>query len=86
MKRLELTLKFRVIVERRVKQMGKIKTGICPKCGGHLYLDRDYNGWYEQCLNCSYMKDLAVVYQKPVKVEKGLKESVQPKPGSINKQ
>ncbi len=44
--------------------MGKVKTGgRCPKCGGNLYLDRDYNGWYEQCLQCAYMKDLAVVYQ-----------------------
>jgi ssDNA-binding Zn-finger/Zn-ribbon topoisomerase 1 len=44
--------------------MGKLKTGgRCPKCGGNLYLDRDYNGWYEQCLQCAYIKDLAVVYQ-----------------------
>ena len=63
--------------------MAKIKTGHrCPKCGGTLYLDRDYNGWYEQCLMCSYMKDLAVVYQKEVKTEKGLKEAVSQKPGS----
>lgn len=44
--------------------MGKVKTGgRCPKCGGNLYMDRDYNGWYEQCLQCAYMKDLAVVFQ-----------------------
>jgi hypothetical protein len=44
--------------------MGKLKTGgRCPKCGGNLYLDRDYNGWYEQCLQCAYMRDLAVVFQ-----------------------
>jgi DNA-directed RNA polymerase subunit M/transcription elongation factor TFIIS len=62
--------------------MAKIKTShSCPKCGGNLYLDRDYNGWYEQCLMCSYMKDLAVVYQKEVKTEKGLKEAVPQKPG-----
>ena len=57
--------------------MGKVKTvGRCPKCGGNLYLDRDYNGWYEQCLQCAYMKDLAVVYQKATKIDKGLKEAV----------
>jgi len=67
--------------------MAKIKTGHrCPKCGGNLYLDRDYNGWYEECLQCAYMKDLAVVYQKEVKTEKGLKESVSQKPGSTGKQ
>lgn len=30
----------------------------CPKCGGNVYLDRDYHGWYEQCLQCSYTRDL----------------------------
>ncbi|MFA5309678.1 MAG: hypothetical protein WC370_09385 [Dehalococcoidales bacterium] len=44
--------------------MGELKTsGRCPKCGGNLYLEKDYNGWYEQCLQCGHIKDLAVVYQ-----------------------
>jgi hypothetical protein len=30
----------------------------CPKCGGNLYIDKDYHGWYEQCLQCAYMRDL----------------------------
>jgi DNA-directed RNA polymerase subunit M/transcription elongation factor TFIIS len=48
--------------------MGKVNTGgHCPKCGGNLYLDRDYIGWYEQCLQCAYMKDLAIVYQNKIK-------------------
>ena len=44
----------------------------CPKCGGNLYLDRDYHGWYEQCLQCGYIHDLKVIYEnrKPVKIEK----------------
>lgn len=51
--------------------MGKLTTkGRCPKCDGNLYLDKDYNGWYEQCLQCAYMKDLAVVYQRRKKTEK----------------
>jgi DNA-directed RNA polymerase subunit M/transcription elongation factor TFIIS len=49
--------------------MGNLNSqGRCPKCGGNLYLDKDYNGWYEQCLQCGYMKDLAVVYQHRAKV------------------
>ena len=36
----------------------------CPKCGGTIMIDRDYHGWYEQCLQCSYMRDLKVMYQK----------------------
>lgn len=35
----------------------------CPKCGGNLYLDKDYHGWYEQCLQCAYMHDLKVIYE-----------------------
>ncbi len=67
--------------------MGKLNTtGRCPKCGGNLYLDRDYNGWYEQCLQCAYMKDLAVVYQDKKRLEKEVKEPVRVKPVSkVNK-
>ena len=36
----------------------------CPKCGGNIIIDRDYHGWYEQCLQCSFMKDLKVIYQE----------------------
>jgi len=57
--------------------MRQLITGVrCPKCGGNLYLDRDYIGWYEQCLQCSYMKDLKVVYQSKKKEEKETLESV----------
>ncbi|MHB8105328.1 MAG: hypothetical protein ACYDG5_07320 [Dehalococcoidales bacterium] len=48
--------------------MGRAQTGgRCPKCGGNLYLDRDFNGWYEQCLQCGHIKDLAIVYQNRIK-------------------
>ncbi len=54
--------------------MGKAKSANrCPKCGGNLYIDKDYHGWYEQCLQCAYMHDLKVIYEhkKPVKVLAG---------------
>ena len=35
----------------------------CPKCGGNLYIDRDHYGWYEQCLQCSFTRNLRVGYQ-----------------------
>jgi len=57
--------------------MRQLITGVrCPKCGGNLYLDRDYIGWYEQCLQCSFMKDLGVVYQSKKKAEKETTEPV----------
>ena len=30
----------------------------CPRCGGKILIDKDFHGWYEQCLQCSYMHDL----------------------------
>jgi hypothetical protein len=34
----------------------------CPKCGGNLFLYNDHNGWYEQCLQCSFIVYLDTVY------------------------
>ncbi|MBN1643464.1 MAG: hypothetical protein JW856_01390 [Dehalococcoidales bacterium] len=30
----------------------------CARCGGDLFIDRDTDGWFEQCLQCSYRKEL----------------------------
>ena len=35
----------------------------CLKCGGNVILERDAHGWYEQCLQCSYMRDLATMVE-----------------------
>jgi Zn ribbon nucleic-acid-binding protein len=57
--------------------MGRLITGgRCPKCGGNLYMDRDYIGWYEQCLQCGYMNDLGVVYQNKKKTPGNIAEPV----------
>jgi ribosomal protein S27AE len=42
----------------------------CPKCGGDIFVDRDVNGWYEQCLQCGYVHDLATM----VEVKEQVKE------------
>jgi DNA-directed RNA polymerase subunit M/transcription elongation factor TFIIS len=63
--------------------MGKLNTaGRCPKCGGSLYLEKDYNGWYEECLQCGHTKDLAVVYQSQKKTLKTMPEEDHGKVGS----
>ena len=37
----------------------------CPKCGkGDLMLERDIYGWFRQCVQCGYLKDLQVA-KKP---------------------
>ena len=43
----------------------------CPKCGGNLFLYNDYHGWYEQCLQCSLILYLDVVYEDKEKVDLG---------------
>ena len=40
--------------------MGKWKIHGCPRCGGSLFVDRDAEEWYEQCINCSYRNELKV--------------------------
>ena len=34
------------------------KFKMCPRCGGDIFVDRDMDGWYEVCLQCSYRYDL----------------------------
>lgn len=36
--------------------MWKLKS--CPRCGGDLFIDKDADGWYEQCLQCAYRREL----------------------------
>jgi len=53
--------------------MGKWKIRGCPRCGGSFFVDRDIDGWYKQCINCSYrneLKALAALTKKPVTKEK----------------
>ena len=40
--------------------MGKWKINGCPRCSGSLIIDKDEDGWYEQCINCAYRNDLKV--------------------------
>jgi hypothetical protein len=38
--------------------MGKWKIRGCPRCHGSLMIDKDEYGWYELCINCSYINEL----------------------------
>ena len=48
--------------------MGKWKISGCPRCSGSLFVDRDMDGWYEQCINCSYRSELKVSVDSALKV------------------
>ncbi|UCC16753.1 MAG: hypothetical protein JSU58_10375 [Dehalococcoidales bacterium] len=41
----------------------------CPKCGGRMFLYNGFDGWYEQCLQCSFILYLDVVYVSSLKVD-----------------
>ena len=43
--------------------MGKLQMARCPRCEGRLFIDRDEDGWYEQCLSCAYRHELKVAAQ-----------------------
>ncbi len=30
----------------------------CPRCAGDLFISQDMDGWYEQCLQCSFRREL----------------------------
>jgi len=30
----------------------------CPRCDGDIFVDRDLYGWFEQCIQCGYNRDL----------------------------
>jgi hypothetical protein len=31
----------------------------CPKCRGDMFIDKDRNSWYEECLQCGFSRQLA---------------------------
>ena len=31
----------------------------CPKCKGDMFIDKDRNSWYEECLQCGFSLQLA---------------------------
>jgi DNA-directed RNA polymerase subunit M/transcription elongation factor TFIIS len=31
----------------------------CPRCNGDLFIQRETDGWYEECLSCGYQKDIS---------------------------
>ena len=31
----------------------------CPRCAGDLFILREADGWYEECLACGYRRDIS---------------------------
>jgi len=41
-----------------MKQMVTWRLKDCPRCGGDTFIDKDFDGWYQQCLLCAYRREL----------------------------
>ena len=41
---------------------------VCPKCQGDLCLKEDIFGKFLSCLQCGYLRDVKLSYQRPRKV------------------
>jgi DNA-directed RNA polymerase subunit M/transcription elongation factor TFIIS len=35
------------------------KLKCCPRCNGDLFIQRETDGWYEECLSCGYQRDVS---------------------------
>ena len=55
-------------VTKGVNNMLHWKLKSCSRCGGDLFIDRDIDGWFEQCLQCSYRKELKELKRQTVPV------------------
>ena len=31
----------------------------CPRCTGDIFIQRELDGWYEECLACGYRRDIS---------------------------
>jgi DNA-directed RNA polymerase subunit M/transcription elongation factor TFIIS len=31
----------------------------CPRCNRDIFIQREIDGWYEECLACGYRKDIS---------------------------
>jgi Zn ribbon nucleic-acid-binding protein len=52
-----------------------LKLKSCPRCKkGDIALDRDQYGWYEYCIQCGYMDDLAGVVELGQQQAHGVKQ------------
>jgi hypothetical protein len=47
------------------------KLKACTRCGGDLFIDRDFDGWFEQCLQCSHRRELKDLKREAVPVGVG---------------
>ena len=50
----------------------------CPRCQGDMFLERDEDSWYEECLQCSYRHELKSMSEFKERVAQEEKEPALP--------
>ena len=43
--------------------MLRLRLKSCPRCKGDIILEQDHWGWYQQCIQCGYLRDLQNVVE-----------------------
>lgn len=51
---------------KEVDTMPEWKLKSCPRCMGDTFLYEDIDGWYEQCLQCGYRRELKSIAKNTV--------------------
>ncbi len=46
----------------------------CPRCDGDMFIDREQYGWYEDCIQCGYGRDLIDIVELGQQQARGVKE------------
>jgi len=36
----------------------------CPKCKGILNIAKDHHGWFVECINCGFTRDIELLHAK----------------------
>lgn len=56
--------------------MSRWRLKACPRCAGDVYIAKDIDGWFEQCLQCGCRHQLKEIshYQAPGVLAGRLKE------------
>lgn len=47
----------RLLERMLIMAVWKLKS--CPRCSGDLFIQRETDGWYEECLLCGYQRDIS---------------------------
>jgi len=56
----------------------------CPRCSGDLFIQRETDGWYEECLLCGYQRDVSDIVSVTTGGQVKVKDQLETKPGIYN--